>query len=147
MMPQNKPLALIYKLSIAFAATAILIGLALTWLQNSEEITPPITEHSFEVGHAIWMIRPYPAKVLQNNTFTLELTDSDEAPLQGASLAVKLDMIGMVCGDVVFKMKEVSPGIYTGEGIPLMAGMWKAMLTIESGDKTYTIERRLQAVH
>jgi hypothetical protein len=55
-------------------------------------------------------------------------------------------MIGMVCGDVDFNMKEASPGLYTGEGIPLMAGMWKATLTIDSGDKTYTIERRLQAV-
>lgn len=147
MMTQNKPLASIYKFSIAFAVTALIIVLALTWLQSSEEAPPPITEHSFEAGHAIWTIHPYPAKALENNTFTLELTDSAGAPLQRASLAIKLDMIGMVCGDVVFKMKEASPGLYTGEGVPLMAGMWKATLTIESGDKTYTLERRLQAVH
>lgn len=147
MMPLNKPLAPIYKLSIAFAVTALLIVLALTWIQSSEEAPPPTTEHSFVAGHAIWTIRPYPAKVLENNTFTLELTDSAGAPLQGASLTIKLDMIGMVCGDVVFKMKESSPGLYTGEGIPLMAGMWRATLTVENGDKTYTVERRLQAVH
>lgn len=147
MVPQNKPLASIYKLSIAFAVTALLTVLALTWIQSGKEASPPITEHTFEAGHAIWTIRPYPAKVLQNNTFTLELTDSAGAPLQGAVLTVKLDMIGMVCGDVSFNIKEISPGLYTGEGIPLMAGMWKAALTIESGNKTYTLERRLQAVH
>ncbi|RCW50303.1 FixH family protein [Paenibacillus prosopidis] len=143
MMPLNKSYAPIYKL---IAVTALLIVFALTWIQSSEEAPPPITEHSFEIGHAIWTIRPYPAKVLKNNTFTLELTDSAGTPLQGASLAIKLDMIGMVCGDVVFKMKEASPGHYTGEGIPLMAGMWKATLTIENGDKTYALERHLQAV-
>lgn len=147
MLPQNKPTAPIFTFTFIIAIFLLIIGLALAWLCPSEETTPPVTEHEFEHGHAIWLIASYPAKALQSNSFYLDLTDLTGAPLQGANLAVNLEMTGMVCGDYEFKMTEVAAGKYSGEGIPLMAGIWKATLTLEANDETYTIVRRLKAIH
>jgi hypothetical protein len=85
--------------------------------------------------------------VLHNNHFLIELTDLSGAPLQGAGLTVKLDMLNMICGDYEFNMTETAPGKYSGEGVPLMAGTWKATLTLVTGDHTYTIVRLLRAIH
>ena len=106
-----------------------------------------VPEHDFEIGHIEWSIDGYPAKVLKENTFTLDITGADGKPLTGAGLDVKLDMLAMLCGDVDFRLAEISPGTYTGAGIPLMAGTWKATLTLETNGRTYKIERLLQAAY
>lgn len=149
MLPQNKPLKSSNKLTILFLLIALLIGIALFWLFSDKDgaSVPAMTEHDFKNGHAVWTINPYAAKVLHENTFTFQVTDITGAPLQGAAISVQLDMIGMVCGNYNFDMKESSPGVYKGEGVPLMAGTWKATLTINKDKETYTVIRRLMAVH
>lgn len=147
MQPQHRPLSPLLRCICIFVVIALLIGIAFTLLRDSEEAPPPITEHAFDSGHAIWMIDDYPAKVLHSNNFLIELTDLSGAPLQGAGLSVKLDMLNMICGDYAFSMNETAPGKYSGEGVPLMAGTWKATLTLVTGDHTYTIVRLLRANH
>lgn len=147
MQPQHRPISPLIRFICIFVAIALLVGIAFTLLRDSEEAPPPITEHAFESGHAIWSIDDYPAKVLHSNHFIIELTDLSGAPLQGAGLTVKLDMLNMICGDYEFSMTETAPGKYSGEGVPLMAGTWKATLTLVTGDDTYTIVRLLRAIH
>lgn len=105
-----------------------------------------ITIHPYNSGRLEWNIVDYPATVLANNTFQLKLTDSSGLPLEGAQLDIKLEMIGMICGDYDFSLTETSPGIYTGAGVPLMPGLWKASLTID-GDHSAVITRTLKAVY
>jgi hypothetical protein len=148
MMTELKTRASFLKYVVIFAGLALLIGLAVTWLRSGETAPPKVTEHIFESGHAAWSIDTYPAKVLHENHFVIDLTDQSGAPLQGAALSVKLDMVNMVCGDYAFKMTEIAPGKYTGEGVPLMAGTWKATLSlVTETQKEYTIIRLLSAVH
>lgn len=147
MQPNHNPFSPLLKFFFIFTAAALLAGLAFTFLYASDEAPPPITEHSFGSGHAIWSIEAYPAKVLHSNNFLIDLTDLSGAPLHGADLTVKLEMLDMVCGDYEFGMTEAAPGKYSGEGIPLMAGTWKAALTIETGNQTYTITRLLRAIY
>ncbi|WP_169082965.1 FixH family protein [Paenibacillus sp. PL91] len=147
MQPPYKSLSPLYKFIILLIAIALLAGLTLTWLRHRDKAPPPISEHTFESGHAIWSIATYPAKALRENRFLIELADESGAALHGASLSVKLEMLDMVCGDYEFKMTEASPGKYEGEGVPLMAGTWKATLTVDTGAQTYTIVRLLKAIH
>lgn len=144
---EHKPQSSLLKFILIFIVLALVIGLTLSLLRKGDDTSPPITEHSFENGKAIWSIDGYPAKVLHNNQFKIELTDLTGTPLHGADLAVKLEMLDMVCGDYDFKMTEAAPGTYTGEGVPLMAGTWKATLTLKTTDRTYTIVRLLRAIH
>ncbi|KRE39944.1 hypothetical protein [Paenibacillus sp. Soil522] len=147
MLPQHRPISPLFRFICIFVVIALFAGIAFTLLRDREEAPPPITEHAFESGHAIWSIDDYPAKVLHSNHFLIELTDLSGAPLQGAGLTVKLNMLNMICGDYEFSMTETAPGMYSGEGVPLMAGTWKAALTLVTGDHTYTIIRVLRAIH
>lgn len=147
MDPQNNPLKPIRKYALALVIITLIIAGLLIWLRSGDDASPAMTEHSFDGGHALWSIQPYAAQVLHNNTFTLELHDQAGAPLQGADIAVQLDMLHMVCGDFTFKMTEMTPGFYQGEGIPLMAGTWKATSTLQIGDETYTLVRHFKAEH
>lgn len=135
------------KWMLAFVAAALIAAAALIWLFAGRDAAPQVTAHDFEIGHLEWSIDGYPAKVLQENTFTLDITGADGKPFTGASLAVKLDMLAMLCGDVDFRLAEISPGKYAGVGIPLMAGTWRATLTLEAEDRTYTIDRLLKVVY
>ncbi|MNE82423.1 hypothetical protein D3C80_1791450 [compost metagenome] len=103
--------------------------------------------HSFSHGSITWSIEPYPAFALHENTFTLIVTDQQGAPLQSAELSVKLDMLGMLCGDMSFRLTETSPGTYTGEGVPLMAGKWAATLTLVNEGESLIITRHFKAIH
>jgi hypothetical protein len=147
MQPQTKRTSPLYKFLFLFIGAALLAAIAFILLSKPDNAPPPITEHALGSGHAVWSINPYPAKVLRDNRFLIDLTDETGAPLQGASLSVKLEMMDMVCGDYAFKMTEASPGKYSGDGVPLMAGTWKATVTVQTADQTYTIVRLLKAVH
>jgi len=147
MKEEHKPSFNLLKFTLLLLVLAIIVGFVFTWLRKGDEILPPITEHHFEIGEAVWSIDGYPAKVLHNNLFKIELSDLDGSPLKGAELSVKLEMMDMVCGDYDFKMTEAAPGTYTGEGVPLMAGTWKATVTLKTSDQTYTIDRLLRAIH
>ncbi|MFF2888192.1 FixH family protein [Paenibacillus sp. NPDC057967] len=105
-----------------------------------------ITVHSYNGGQLEWNIVDYPATVLASNTFQLKMSDASGNPLQGAQLDIKLEMISMVCGDFDFSLTETAPGLYSGEGVPLMPGLWKASLTID-GDRDAIVTRTLKAVY
>lgn len=135
------------KYTFIFLLLVLLVSVAFIWLRSGDKPTPPITEHKFELGQAVWAIDAYPAKVLHENHFEVDLTDRTGAPVQGAILSVKLEMLNMVCGDYEFQMTEASPGKYSGEGIPLMAGTWKATIKLEKDEHSYTLVRLLQATH
>ncbi|MCR2805521.1 FixH family protein [Paenibacillus soyae] len=133
-------------LMLALAGAAAVAIVMLLVRPQSTSADSAMTEHSFAGGHLVWEIQDYPAAVLAENTFLLTLKDAGGQPIQNASLAVKLEMIDMVCGDYDFVLTEVAPGVYTGEGIPLMAGLWKATLTID-GAEDPSISRTLKAVY
>ncbi|MDQ0116672.1 FixH family protein [Paenibacillus harenae] len=137
----------IYKWLLALLAAAVIVTAAFTWLQTTEAAPPAVTAHSFGEGSVTWEIGRYPAKVLELNDFRLTLNTSSGAPLQNAHLSIVLDMIGMNCGNYSFELTETAPGVYEGEGMPLMAGTWKATLSLETAEGSYTIARRLTAVH
>lgn len=137
----------IYKWLLALLAAAVIITAAFAWLQTTEAAPPAVTEHSFGEGSLTWEIGRYPAKVLELNDFRLKLNTSAGAPLQNAKLSIVLDMIGMNCGNYSFKLTETAPGVYEGEGMPLMAGTWKATLSLDTAERSYSIARRLTAVH
>lgn len=127
------------------AAAGFMLWLVLPGKASAD---PAVTRHEFEGGQLTWSISDYPAIVLGPNHFTIELHDAAGAAIRDAALQVKLDMMGMVCGDYNFELKEISPGVYEGEGVPLMAGLWKATLTIGRGDnEPVTISRTLKAVY
>lgn len=118
-----------------FVASAIMmtIGAALIFLLvKSDHSTayPFMPEQAIPQGEVIWELDNSPAKALELNAFKISLRDLTGKPITGASLRMQLDMIGMLCGDYSFVLTESSPGIYEGEGMPLMAGRWKADLTI-----------------
>lgn len=147
MLPHHKEHSSLFKFVFFFIIIALLAGIAFIWLRPGDEAPPPVTEHAFEEGNIIWTIDAYPAKALHRNSFIIDLTDLNGSPVKGASLHVKLEMLDMVCGDYEFNMDESAPGKYEGDGVPLMAGTWKATLTLEMSDHTYTIVRLLRAVH
>lgn len=126
---------------VGLASVAIVILLVRPQSTSADSAT---TEHSFAGGHLMWEITDYPAAVLAENTFRLTLTNESGQPLQDADLAIKLEMIDMVCGDYEFNLTEIESGVYTGEGIPLMAGLWRATLTID-GNEDVKISRTLKA--
>lgn len=141
-----------YSVILIIAVSLLLVGTVFFWLQAGEAAADPaVTEHSFEGGFASWSIHPYTARVLQNNTFTIALSDSYGKPLTGANLHIKLEMPRMLCGDYSFTLVETEPGTYIGEGVPLMAGLWQATLTIRgsgvSNKAVTAITRTLIASH
>lgn len=137
----------IYKLLIALLSATALFGAGWTWLQAGEAAPPAITVHSFQEGRLEWQIGPYPAKALHANAFEITLQDSSGNPLRSAALAVNLEMVGMEHGDNAIELKEESPGVYRGEGVPVMAGMWKATLSLETKEQSYSVSRKLSVVY
>lgn len=134
-------------LALALASAAAIALVAVLLLRPSSiSADSAMTEHLFKGGQLQWHIEDYPATVLEENSFRLTLTDASGEPLSGAELAIKLEMIDMVCGDYDFTLTETAPGVYIGEGVPLMAGLWKASLTI-NGDQNGVISRTLKAVY
>lgn len=126
---------------------AVVVVLAVLFLRPSSiSADSAMTLHRFDGGQLQWHIEDYPAIVLEGNTFRLTLTDASGEPLRGAELAIKLEMIDMECGDYDFTLTETDPGVYTGEGVPLMAGLWKATLAINGNEDT-VISRTLKAVY
>src|SRR5690606_36330826 len=78
-------------------------------------------------------IAEYPAKALQPSSFSLHAID-DPLLLQGATVTIELEMLNMLCGIIKFTASESSDGLFEGEGIPLMPGIWKATATIHWED-------------
>lgn len=138
------------KTYIIWASVFILIGAILIALLRSSPAAaadPAVTIHTEVNLTTEWSILQYPAVVLQQNGFRLRMTNSKtNEPLEGATINVKLAMLDMICGDYDFELRESSPGIYEGDGVPLMPGLWRATAVVKTpyGD-SLTIVRTLKA--
>ncbi|MDQ6421595.1 hypothetical protein RB620_19395 [Paenibacillus sp. LHD-117] len=136
---------------LVWALVLAAIGLALFWTLRTAPASaadPAATEHRQD-GIAIqWTIAQYPAAVLKNNPFTLRLQDASGNLVEGAMIDVKMEMLDMVCGDYVFELRETSPGVYEGSGVPLMPGLWRATATMRTASgESFTVDRTLKAVY
>jgi|GEM_PF-1917507 len=147
-MPQEEKA---YRPFVKFAfllALAVIVAVAvLIWQRNTEAAEPLSASVAFDIGTVVWSNDPSPVKALRNNKFTLLIETAEGAPLQGASASMLLDMIGMDCADVAFELSEVSPGVYEGEGMPLMAGAWKATLSLEAEGESYKVVHRVKVTY
>lgn len=65
--------------------------------------------------------------------FRLRLTGPDGRPLAGGSVTLALSMPGMNHGTNEVRLRPVSPGVYEGPGVLVMAGPWQAAARIEHG--------------
>ncbi|TDF97501.1 FixH family protein [Paenibacillus piri] len=80
------------------------------------------------------------AVVLKPNTFTVTIMRADERPVGQADIDITLYMPDMFCGTSTAKAKEVRPGVYQGDGIPLMAGASAAEVKVQLDGRTYTVQ-------
>ncbi len=128
------------------AAAALVVAGAVFALQKDTAVASATTEHSFSGGQMQWAIADYPALALEENTFILTVADEEGNPLTGASMVIMLEMMNMICGDMSFELHEIAPGKYSGEGIPLMPGTWRAVLKLDHNGQATTVERLLTAV-
>lgn len=134
-----------------WSVAVLMIAAALYALLRSSPAAaadPASTVHQQAGIRMDWSISQYPAVALQNNGFRLRLIDANNQPLTGAGIGVKLEMLDMLCGDYTFELRETSPGVYEGDGVPLMAGLWRATATVhpETGEP-YKVDRTLKAVY
>ncbi|WP_179232705.1 FixH family protein [Paenibacillus rigui] len=86
------------------------------------------------------------AKVLKPNTFTVSVREANNTPVRGASVSIAISMPDMFCGVSTAQAEEVEPGIYRGEGIPLMAGRSSAEVSVALNGHKYTIEHPFLSV-
>ncbi|MDF2836280.1 MAG: YtkA-like protein [Paenibacillus sp.] len=115
---------------------------------SSAAADPALTKHH-QAGYRLeWSISQYPAVALRDNGFRLQLLDASDQPLSGAKIGIKLEMLDMLCGDYNFELRETSPGVYEGDGVPLMPGLWRATAAVqpEKGDP-FKVDRTLKAVY
>lgn len=128
----------------ALLAAAAVIAVIRAQAGAAEAIPATVTQTAADLNAQI-KLGTYPAKILQNNAFTVILTDDEGSPVRGSRLDVVLSMPGMICGDAAFELKEVSPGVYEGEVVPLMAGIWEAAITADLPDGSVTFSRKMRA--
>ncbi|WP_426446946.1 hypothetical protein ACP26L_23720 [Paenibacillus sp. S-38] len=70
------------------------------------------------------------ARVLQENPLAVSVKDAAGSPVAGAEVLVAISMPVMFCGTSRSELSETAPGLYTGSGIPLMAGRQSAGVTV-----------------
>lgn len=135
------------KYGVYLVAAAILLILAYvgyTWkgtAPNLEPVTIAQTD-SYEIKIES---DSYPAKVLQSNRFQVTMTQ-DEQPVENAIISITLWMPRMLCGELEVETKQIKPGVYEGEGIPLMPGLWNADVQIRLDDQNIEASHRFEAV-
>lgn len=86
------------------------------------------------------------AVMLKPNPISITIHGADDRPVSGAVVDLTVFMPDMFCGTSSAKAVEVQPGVYQGEGIPLMAGKSAAEVKVQIGGRTYTIEHQFLAV-
>jgi hypothetical protein len=87
------------------------------------------------------------ATILKPNAFTVSIKEANQLPVSGATVNITLSMPDMFCGSSTAAAKEIEPGIYLGEGIPLMAGPSSAEVSIAFNGQTYKVQHPFLAVH
>ena len=96
--------------------------------------------HQIEV-----QVNPEPAQVLKENEFRIKVKDETGNLVEEAMVDITLNMADMDHGDLVFSCIDEGKGIYSGKGIPVMAGEWVATVRVEKDGKTSTMDYIFQA--
>ncbi|MCQ6557816.1 FixH family protein [Paenibacillus mendelii] len=130
---------------ISVLLAVIVLIAAIQTHAGADESPPAVVSQTVNGLNAEMQFGTYPVKRLQNNDFTVILTDSEGKPASRYNLRVRLSMSNMMCGDVSFMLKETAPGVYTGEAVPLMAGLWDADVEAHDGDRVVNFSRTLEA--
>ncbi|MCM3339805.1 FixH family protein [Paenibacillus sp. MER TA 81-3] len=91
-------------------------------------------------------IAPFPPQMLASATLSIRLSDGSGQPVSGAEMSATLSMPHMMCGRIEVKISEAEPGIYTGEAVPLMAGMWEMLVVVHSGGSLVEAVHPFEAV-
>lgn len=122
---------------------------------RDQSLQKQTTTSETSIGTLQFNINHNDAVALTNSAFTLKLmpdsasgfnSDSDATlnsldQLNGNSLpshtkvTVHLNMLTMDCGTIQFTMTPDEQGIYHGEGIPVMSGLWMATATVTYDDQ------------
>jgi copper transport protein len=83
----------------------------------------PVSHHVVQAGTRA-VVRLEPNKAVQPMGFGLDLSQGG-APLTGASVIARFDMLDMDMGEQAYKLKETRPGEYRRSAMPLiMVGNW-----------------------
>lgn len=86
------------------------------------------------------------AFMLKPNPISIMIRGADDRPVSGAVVDITVYMPDMFCGTSSAKAVEVQPGVYLGEGIPLMAGKSAAEVKVQLDGRTFTIEHLFLSV-
>ncbi|MCR8629791.1 FixH family protein [Paenibacillus radicis (ex Xue et al. 2023)] len=134
--------------NMLFCCTAVLAVIAFFgWLMTGAGIgaaSPsyrPTTElvqeaYTFQVS----LTNSTEAVMLKPNPFTVTIHNADQRPASGAAVDITIYMPDMFCGTSTVKAKEIQPGVYQGDGIPLMAGKSAAEVKVQLDGRTFTVE-------
>jgi nitrogen fixation protein FixH len=112
---------------------------------GAADVQPQLVTQTEDGYKAEMELGSSPVKILHHNAFTVTLTDENGMPVKNSKLKVVLSMPSMICGDASFEMREVAPGVYKGDAVPLMAGVWEAVVSAETESGTITFTRKLKA--
>jgi hypothetical protein len=101
---------------------------------------PAVTELKQEPYTVQVKLNTAEAVMLKPNTFTVTIRRTDERPVSGAAVDISLFMPSMFCGTSTVKAAEVQPGVYQGEGIPLMAGPSAAEVKVQLDGRSFAVQ-------
>jgi hypothetical protein len=79
-------------------------------------------------------VDPFPPRSMREATFTITLTDSSGAPLQGAGVTCDMTMPAMPMPVNRPEALEVDPGVYAARVLFTMAGGWEAAVHVALPD-------------
>lgn len=135
------------KYGIYLVAAAIMLILAYvgyTWKSAAPSLEPMTIAQT-----ASYQIKiesdTFPAKVLQTNRFQVTMTQNEQ-PVENAIISITLWMPRMLCGELEVTTEQIKPGVYEGEGIPLMPGIWNADVAIHLDGLNYEARHIFEAV-
>jgi len=130
---------------LVIVCVALCAALVLTRKASSEQYAPSTVATTGPYTLQVQMASPE-AKVLKPNTFTISVQEANRTPVSGAQVNIAISMPDMFCGISTAHAEEVEPGVYRGEGIPLMAGRSSAEVTVALNGQTYTVEHPFLSV-
>lgn len=125
------------------ALTALAASLAALWLQRSGDgtylaaATPEaVMRHGNDEVRARLSFPEGSPRALQPGLFRLTLEQIGGETPDVTDIRMTLSMPAMFCGSSKAVLVESRPGVYEGQGVPLMSGRTSAQLeiTLRSGD-------------
>lgn len=134
---------------LLYGLTGIAAVLFAAWLVQRHTPVPvykPVSVFTEEPYTFAVKMNSDKAVVLKPNAFTVEIRQADQRPVSGAAIDITLSMPDMFCGSSTVKAAEIAPGVYQGDGIPLMAGASSAEVKVSLNGQTYTMQHSFWAM-